>query len=142
MALCSERPFPALHGAVRSPGRCEILVHASLQRRNSSLRRRPPYFCPVLLLVQMGGEYLGARYASPKKEIRHLHHDITSGGCSDPSHPKTDTLAHYGLISAILRLFLPDPPGAPIPKNEFLVTFSDHIARSLLVATEDCRSAR
>ena len=56
--------------------------------------------------------------------------------------PRSDTLAHYGLISAILRLFLPDPPGAPIPKNEFLVTFSDHIASSLLGATEDCRSAR
>ena len=72
MALCSERPFPALHGAVGTPGRCETLGHAILQRPNPSLRRRPPYFCPVLLLVQMGGEYLGARYPSPKKEIRHI----------------------------------------------------------------------
>ena len=70
MALCSERPFPALHGAVGTPGRCETLGHAILQRPNPSLRRRPPYFCPVLLLVQTRGEYLGARYPSPKKEIR------------------------------------------------------------------------
>ena len=70
MALCSERPFPALHGAVGTSGRCETLGHAIPQRPNPSLRRRPPYFCPVLLLVQMGGEYLGARYPSPKKEIR------------------------------------------------------------------------
>ena len=75
MALCSERPFPALHGAVGTPGRCETLGHAILQRPNPSLRRRPPYFCPVLLLVQMGGEYLGARYPSPKKEIRPTHKD-------------------------------------------------------------------
>ena len=89
-----------------------------------------------------GGTVLEKRPSPASARRHHLHHDITSGGCSDPSHPKTDTLAHHGLISAILRLFLPDPPGAPIPKNEFLVTFSDHIARSLLVATEDCRSAR
>ena len=89
-----------------------------------------------------GGTVLEKRPSPVNARRHHLHHNITSGGCSDPRHPKTDTLAHYGLISAILRLFLPDPPGAPIPKNEFLVTFSDHIARSLLVATEDCRSAR
>ena len=102
----------------------------------------PPTAAPSPWVGLWGATVLEKRPSPVNARRHHLHHDITSGGCSDPSHPKTDTLAHYGLISAILRLFLPDPPGAPIPKNEFLVTFSDHIARSLLVATEDCCSAR
>ena len=39
---------------------------------------------------------------SRRARRHHLHHDITSGEHSDPMHPRTDTLAHYGLILVIL----------------------------------------
>ena len=89
-----------------------------------------------------GGTVLEKRPSPVSARRHHLHRDITSGGHGDPRHPRTDTLGHYGLILAIAWPFLPTAPGAPIPKNEFLVTFSVHIVRLLSVVTEDHRSAR